>query len=70
MMKSFTFAVLAASATARKVIEYECAWRTESTEAQKSWWQYERPCPEGATTFAEINHEMTELEYAARPALD
>ena len=70
-MKSFTFAVLAASATARTVTEYECSWNNgETTERDSSsWWQFDEPCDK-ATTVYEHTYEMSELGYVAKPAID
>ena len=58
-MKSFTFAALAASATARWVVEYKCSWH-ENIE-NDGWIQFDRPCPDEAFTKYEYTYEMSEL---------
>ena len=66
-MKSFTYAVISAYATAVQVTERWCTWEPEGGDVTKEWefaWQkWNEPCPEGSRQIGEYTNEMSELEW-------
>ena len=66
-MKSFTFALISAYATAVQVTERWCTWEPEGGDVAKEWehaWQmWNEPCPEGSRQIGEYTNEMSDLEW-------